>query len=290
MQQCSLVASSCLFVQMRWTHVSDGRRLALVRGERSLGDARPLRRGAARPADVGHLLLPVRAHRSLGAGPAPRASVDVVPRRERRAVLARGRRRRAPAVAPRRLRAGAPRRGSPTAQRARRSGATGRRAGVRLRQRPLRDPAPRRRWGAARAWCAARSASGTRPPATWSAAAPNDRHRRHAGVAVARGRVDAQHPAAHRRRGAGAAPGRRGRDHPALRHPRHPGHPDVDRRATRTDRPGGWAPCRIPASGGPCRSCTAIRPGRGRWHRSRRRPRCRARRSPPGSPSSWASQ
>ena len=198
----------------------------------SLDHTRSSGRGTARPAHVGHLLLPVRADRSLGAGPAARARVDVVPRRERRTLQARGGRRRAPAVAARRLRPGAARPRPPVAQRARSSGPAGRRARLRLRQRPLCHPAVRRRWGAHEHRVRHRPLRAPGGPQPGGAAAPHDRHRGLAGVAVARGRVDAQHAPAHRRRGAGAAARRRGRDHAAVGHPGHPGHPLVDRHRT----------------------------------------------------------
>ena len=204
-EQCSIVADSCPFVQRRWTNATIRRQTGRHARRGSLDHTRSARRGAARPADVGHLLLPVRADRSLGAGPAARARVDVVPRRERRALLARGGRRGTPAAAARRLRPGAARRGPPAAQRARRSGPAGRRAGLRLRQRPLRDPAARRRRGGHEHRVRHRPLRTPGSPQPGGAAAPHDRRRGVAGVAVARGRLDAQHAPAHRRRGAGAA-------------------------------------------------------------------------------------
>ena len=256
----------------------------------SLDHTRSAGRGTARPAYVGHLLLPVRADRSVGAGPAARARVDVVPRRQRRALLARGGRRRAPAAATRRLRPGAARRGPRAAQRARGADPAGRRAGVRLRQRPLCDPAVRRRWRTDEHRVRHRPLRAPGSPQPGRAAAPHDRHRGFAGLTVARGRLDAQHAQAHRRRGARAASGRRGRDHPAVGHPGHPGHPRVDRR-----RPGGADRLAGSTTGPPYRLGHVARAPRsgpalvGRFAGAGRPP-CRGRRSPRGSPSWWASQ
>ena len=179
-----LVADSCPFVQFAWTHVPAGGKLGRC-AARIPDHTRSARRSAARAVHVGHLLLPVRADRSLGAGPASRARVDVVPRRQHRALLARGRRRRASAAAARRLLLGAARPRSPPAQRAWRTGPAGRRPGIRLRQRPLCDPAPRRRWTADQPRVrhrALRTPGSTQPG---RAAASHHRHRSGAGVAVA---------------------------------------------------------------------------------------------------------
>ena len=74
-------------------------------------------RGTARAPDVRHLLRPLRAERTLGADAAARTALPVVPRRERRRRLARGRGHRAPPLAAGRLRPRAPRRGPPDPQR-----------------------------------------------------------------------------------------------------------------------------------------------------------------------------
>ena len=159
--------------------------------------------------------------------------IAVVPRRERRRRLARGRRRRAPLPAARRLRPRAPRRGPPAAQRPGRPRPGSTRC-------PTTTPATATRScgtaavGRRRASCAAPSASGTRRPATWwrccrgRSSSRSPARRRRPRPSGCRARSGSSPP---RRR---AAPGRRGGDHPAVGHPGHPGHPGVDRR-----RPGG---------------------------------------------------
>ena len=186
----------------------------------------------------------------------------------------------------RRPRARAARRGTSPAQRTRRAGAGDPRARAGAGQRPLRDPSPRRRRRADDAGLRRRA---LRPPgrrnlveilpATIHIEAP-----------LASAGVDAEHAATDGRRGQGATARWRGRDHAPRRHPRDPGDPLLDR-----DRPGradaaGSARCRTDRSAARSRSSTASRRGRGRSPRWRASWRCRARPSPPASPSSSASR
>ena len=127
-------------------------------------------------------------------------------------------------------------------------------------------------------------------PAIRRPASPHDRHRGVARVAVARGRLDAQHAQADRRRRAGTAPGRRGRDRTAVGHRGHPGHPRRGSPATRRGNPAGCGALQDPRIGWAMSLVHRVRPSPGRSLPWRGRPPCRGRRSPPGSPSWSASR
>ena len=230
MEQCSFVADhvrSSSSVDAR-----DGGQTEPMRGEdpwpRPIRSARRCTSCACR-----HLLLPVRADRSLGTGPAAGASrcgsTSSTPGAAGSRWTEPSPGSCSPATRPR-----APRRGPPAAQ-----GAGGTRPQGRRLDKTTPATATRScgtgEVGHPRASCAARPLLAPGGPEPGGAPAPHGRHRGSARVAVARRRLDAQHAPAHRRRGAGAAAGGRGLDHAALGHPGHPGHPRVDRR--RPDKP-----------------------------------------------------
>ena len=112
----------------------------------------------------------------------------------------------------------------------------------------------------------------------------------HRGVQLAPAGVDAERAAADGLRGRRAPARRRGRDHAPRGHPRDPGDPGLDReRSGRADE-AGWERSRTPRSAAPSHTSIATPLGTGpspHWPTSWR---CRARRSPPASPSSSASR
>ena len=111
-----------------------------------------------------------------------------------------------------------------------------------------------------------------------------------AGIDLARRRLDAQHAPTHRRRGAGAAAGRRGRDHRGCR-TSWSSRPSAPWIAGDPAGQTGWLGALHDPRIGRAMSLVHRDPAQP-WSVASlaREPPCRGRRSPPGSPNWWASQ
>ena len=251
---------------------------------RPLASGGSARRGAALPAHERRLLLPLGAHRAVGLALPADARLPVVPRRRPRA------------AAGSRSTMQSPRCSGPATSRSCRTAratacAASRDAGARVLDLPRDEVSDR--------YEILRHGGGGAPTTLVCGAVRFDHPAAHTSSSSCRGStsrrrlarsgVDAEHAAVDGRRGARAAARRRDRDHPARRHPRHPGHPRVDR-----ERPGGanrWlGALQDPQLG---RAIALIHRDPARAWTSRRwrtRSRCRARRSRRGSPSSSASR